>query len=193
MLGWGSCRNSPRALRKAAPGSWQVGISGSVLSSVHMDMMGNHIKPENAGHPAWLEQSWHLHGDRQAWHLLQWVSEHVVDHGCSAAKSCPAICDPMDGSTPGFLVLHHLPEFIQTQIHWLGPLWAKWCLRFLICCLVHMGPMALWVPGVPSPLWQEEIWFYCFKAKPQDFICRKQGFRYFKKNQKALGQLALSS
>ena len=132
-----------------------------------MDMMGNHIKQENVGHPAWLEQSWHLHGDRQAWHLLQWVSAHVVVHSCSVPKSCPAICDPMDGSTPGFLVLHHLPEFVQTQVHWLGPLWAKWCLCFLICCLVHMGPMALWFLGS----------HHCFDKRKSDSIVLKQNHR----------------
>ena len=26
---------------------------------------------------------------------------------------CPTLCDPMDCSTPGFPVLHHLPEFAQ--------------------------------------------------------------------------------
>ena len=29
-------------------------------------------------------------------------------------------CDPMDCSTPGFPVLHRLPEFAQTHIHWVG-------------------------------------------------------------------------
>ena len=40
--------------------------------------------------------------------------------GCcgSVAQLCPTLCDPMDCSTPGFLVLHHLPEFAQTQVHW---------------------------------------------------------------------------
>ena len=28
------------------------------------------------------------------------------------------LCDPMDCSTPGFPVLHHLPEFAQTHVHW---------------------------------------------------------------------------
>ena len=32
-------------------------------------------------------------------------------------SACPALCDPMDCSTPGFLVLHHLPEFAQTHVH----------------------------------------------------------------------------
>ena len=39
---------------------------------------------------------------------------------CLVAKSCPTFCDPMDCSTPGFPVLHHLPEFAQTQVHWIG-------------------------------------------------------------------------
>ena len=36
---------------------------------------------------------------------------------CSVAKSCPTLCDPKDCSTPGFPVLHLLPEFAQTHVH----------------------------------------------------------------------------
>ena len=39
---------------------------------------------------------------------------------CSVAQSCPTLCDPMDCSTPGFPVLHHLPELAQTHVHWVG-------------------------------------------------------------------------
>ena len=35
---------------------------------------------------------------------------------CSAAKSCLTLCDPMDLSMPGFLVLLHIPEFGQTHV-----------------------------------------------------------------------------
>ena len=35
----------------------------------------------------------------------------------SVAQLCPALCDPMDCSTPGFPVLHHLPEFAQIHVH----------------------------------------------------------------------------
>ena len=35
---------------------------------------------------------------------------------CSVAQSCPSLCDPMDCSTPGFPVLHHLPEFAHIHI-----------------------------------------------------------------------------
>ena len=37
---------------------------------------------------------------------------------CLVAKSCPTLWDPMDCSTPGFPVLHYLPEFAQTHVHW---------------------------------------------------------------------------
>ena len=38
----------------------------------------------------------------------------------SVAQSCPTLYDPMDCSTPGFSVHHHLPEFAQTHVHWVG-------------------------------------------------------------------------
>ena len=36
---------------------------------------------------------------------------------CLVAKLCLTLCDPMDCSTPGFPVLHHLLEFAQTHVH----------------------------------------------------------------------------
>ena len=39
---------------------------------------------------------------------------------CSVAKLCLTLWDPMDYSTPGFPVLHYLPKFAQTNVHWLG-------------------------------------------------------------------------
>ena len=38
----------------------------------------------------------------------------------SVAQSCPTLCYPMDCSTPGLPVLHLLPEFTQSHVHWLG-------------------------------------------------------------------------
>ena len=35
----------------------------------------------------------------------------------SVAQSCPTLCDPMNRSTPGLPVQHHLPEFTQTHAH----------------------------------------------------------------------------
>ena len=37
---------------------------------------------------------------------------------CSVAKSCWILCNLTDCSTPSFPVLHHLPEFAHTRVHW---------------------------------------------------------------------------
>ena len=39
---------------------------------------------------------------------------------CSVTELCSTLCEPMDCSTPGFPVLHHLPKFAQTHVH-------RWC------------------------------------------------------------------
>ena len=39
---------------------------------------------------------------------------------CSVTKASPTLWDPMDCSTPGCLVLHRLPEFAHTHVHWIG-------------------------------------------------------------------------
>ena len=38
----------------------------------------------------------------------------------SVAQWCPAICDPMHCSMPGFLVRYQLLELAQTHVHWVG-------------------------------------------------------------------------
>ena len=40
--------------------------------------------------------------------------------GFSVAQWHLTLCDLTDCSTPGFPVLHHLPEFAQTHVHWVG-------------------------------------------------------------------------
>ena len=39
---------------------------------------------------------------------------------CSVTQSCLTLCDPMDCSKPGFLVLHHLLELAHTHVHWVS-------------------------------------------------------------------------
>ena len=36
---------------------------------------------------------------------------------CSITQSCLTLCDPMDCSTPGLAVPHHLPKFAQVYVH----------------------------------------------------------------------------
>ena len=46
----------------------------------------------------------------------------LLDHKvcCSVTKSCSTLFTLMDCSIPGFPVLHYLPEFAQTHVHWVG-------------------------------------------------------------------------
>ena len=37
---------------------------------------------------------------------------------CSVAQSCLILCNPIDCSTLGFPVLHHLLEFAETHVYW---------------------------------------------------------------------------
>ena len=45
------------------------------------------------------------------------LSANNQEQFSSVAQSCPSLCDPMNPSTPGLPVHHHLPEFTQTHIH----------------------------------------------------------------------------
>ena len=44
----------------------------------------------------------------------------TIEEISSVPQSCLTLCDPTDRSTPGFPVLHYLPEFAQTHGHWVG-------------------------------------------------------------------------
>ena len=48
---------------------------------------------------------------------LFYISTKVPFQFSSVTQSCPTLCHPMDCSTPGFPVLHHLPELAQTIVH----------------------------------------------------------------------------
>ena len=40
-----------------------------------------------------------------------------MQYCCSVAQSCLTLCDPMDCSTPGLSIPHHLPKFAQVHVH----------------------------------------------------------------------------
>ena len=67
-------------------------------------------------------------------HLLQMLPPNIRSSSCeermgikclshqfsSVAQLCPALCHPIDCSTPGLLVHHQLLEFSQTHVHHIG-------------------------------------------------------------------------
>ena len=48
---------------------------------------------------------------------MSWFS---LRQSFSVSQSCPTLRGTMDCSTPGLPVLHHLPEFAQTHVHWVS-------------------------------------------------------------------------
>ena len=57
--------------------------------------------------------------------LAYWEWYHAVDNSTDVFSSvqsltCVWLCDPMNRSTPGLPVHHHLLEFTQTHVHWVG-------------------------------------------------------------------------
>ena len=48
------------------------------------------------------------------------IKNILIMNMLSITKSCVTLCDPMDWSMPGFPVLHYLPEFAQTNVHWVS-------------------------------------------------------------------------
>ena len=57
----------------------------------------------------------------------------------SVAQSCPTLCNPMNRSTPGLPVHHHLPEFTQTHVHQVGD------------AIQPSHPLSSPFPPVPNP------------------------------------------
>ena len=64
----------------------------------------------------------------------------------SVAQSCPTLCDPMNHSTPGLPVHHHLPEFTQTDVHQVGD------------AIQPSHPLSFPFPPAPNP-WQHQSLF----------------------------------
>ena len=54
----------------------------------------------------------------------------------SVAKSYPTLLDPMDCSTPGLPILHHLLEFAQTRVHWV----CDAINHLILCCSILLLP-----------------------------------------------------
>ena len=51
----------------------------------------------------WIRKQWYIY-----------TMEHSVQFS-SVTQMCPTLCDPMNRSTPGLPVHHHLPEFTQNS------------------------------------------------------------------------------
>ena len=87
-----------------------------------------------------------------------WSAQHSIwkdqEEFCfcfSITKSCPTLCNSLDCSTPGFSVLHYLPEFAQTHAHWIND-----------TILISLNQWYQWYPTILSSV-------ILFSSCPQSF------------------------
>ena len=113
-------------------GTWHLHSSVAVLGIVYLE-----VQHANS---LWHVESRSLIRDQTqapcigGWSLSYWITREdprenlvkgfIIETSlllflccCSVAKLCPTLCSPVDCNTPGFPVLHCLPEFAQTHIH----------------------------------------------------------------------------
>ena len=67
--------------------------------------------------------------------LSTYVYVCVCLYSCSVTQSCLTLCHPMDCSTPGFPVLHHLLELAERHVHCMQP-----CNHLILCCPLLLLP-----------------------------------------------------
>ena len=80
-------------------------------------------KKKVTGKGGWLIFSWKDRDQK----MYVWLStslwrcpKYQTTFAVLQSLSCVRLCNPMDCSTPGFPILHHLPEFAQTHVHWVS-------------------------------------------------------------------------
>ena len=54
------------------------------------------------------------------WNLKIQTHRPIEQNSSWRMGTCLAVCSPMACSIPGFPVLHYLPEFTQTHVHWIS-------------------------------------------------------------------------
>ena len=69
----------------------------------------------------WGQYSYHMEL-LQEWNEIAYGKHFTpcLSQFSSVAQLCPTLCDPTDGSTPGFPVHHQLPGLSQTHVHRVG-------------------------------------------------------------------------
>ena len=128
---------SPRICSNSCPLSHQW-MPSTILSSVvrfHITFLKSYKVSWGGNRGALLTSYTHVHTQHGTcpWVRFMGCPHHLAqqrDCGrpsiCSwftsvqSLKSCLALCDPIDHSTPGFPVHHQLLEFTQTHVYWVG-------------------------------------------------------------------------
>ena len=91
----------------------------------------------------------------------------LSDSCCSVIELCSTLCDPMNCSTSGLPVLHHLPELAKTHVHWVKMPWhlvlchPLFLPSIFLCIRVFSNQSAL---RIRYP----KYWSYSFSISPSN-------------------------
>ena len=88
----------------------------SHLNAVCCSLLGTSMEHRQLTHPVKISAQFSV-SHRNSYPMRGSVVLSRLHCCCSVTKSCPALCNHMDCSTPGFPVHHQLPEFAHTRIH----------------------------------------------------------------------------
>ena len=75
------------------------------------------------------------------------VAVHPLEGHYSVAQLCLTLRNPIDCSTAGFPVLHHLPELVQTHVSWVGDAIQPFEGRIRFYCFMANSVFHLSFPG----------------------------------------------
>ena len=142
----------------------------------------------------WQEHNWHIMGSQKIFVkgilVIKWLRLHapnawglgsIPGHDYQAMKitsvqfssvtqSCLTLCDPMNYSTPGLPVHHHLPGFTQTHVHWVGD------------AIQPSHPLSSPFPPAPNPSHHQSLFQWVNPshevAKVLEFQLQHQSFQW---------------
>ena len=113
---------------------------------------------------------------------ISWVScigKRIRYHYCHlVTQSCPTLRDSMDCSTPGFPVLHHLPEFVQTHVHQVGDAIQPSVLSCPLHLLLSIFPrIRVFYNKLALCIRWPKYWSFSFSITPSNGYSRLISFR----------------
>ena len=89
---------------------------------------------------------------------------------CLVAKSRLTLCNPLQGSTPGFPALHSLPDFAQTHVHWVSDATQPsiLCCPLLLLTSVFPSSRAFSKESALLIRWPKYYWNFSFSISPSN-------------------------
>ena len=88
---------------------------------------------------------------------------------CSVTKLCPTLHDPIYCSTPAFPICHHLPEFAQVHVHWIGAaIQPSHPLLPASPPALNLSQHQIFSNESPVCIWWPKYWNFSFSISPSN-------------------------